>query len=68
MKKREAKFKVGDMVCWHMDEETVGLIVENRSSPGGNFIYRIFWYDTETTTCQEEDLLLPYNNRYAHAV
>jgi hypothetical protein len=66
--KREAKFKVGDMVCWHMDEETVGLIVENRSSPGGDFIYMIFWYETETTTCREQELLLPYNNRFVHAV
>jgi hypothetical protein len=56
------------MVCWHMDEETVGLIVENRSSPGGDFIYMIFWYETETTTCREQELLLPYNNRFVHAV
>jgi hypothetical protein len=66
--KREAKFKAGDMVCWHIDEEFVGLIVEVRHFPGANFVYGVFWYFSQTTTFQDEDLLLPYNNRYAHAV
>lgn len=66
--KREGKFKAGDMVCWHIDEEVVGLIVEVRHSLGGNFMYGVFWYFSQTTTYQDEGLLLPYNNRFTHAV
>lgn len=58
-------YSVGDMVSW-FDSDDTGLIVSAYCYRNEHWVYRVYWYSSDTTTTCEKEELCPYNNGYVN--
>lgn len=60
------QYNVGDMVSWYDNYGYVGLIVGARCYRNEHYVYRVYWYSSETTTTCEKEELCAHNNGYVN--